>query len=46
MLGNRIPMFAITTPEAALIALLPNAVQGIAGAVGGLALWHSIANKK
>lgn len=46
MLGNKIPMFAITTPEAALIALFPNAVQGIAGAVGGLALWHSIANKK
>lgn len=46
MVGKQIPMFAITTTEAALVSIFPNFIQGVAGAVGGLALWHSIANKK
>ncbi len=42
-LGQHIPMFLVTDPAAALIGLFPNAVQGIAGVVGGLALWKAMA---
>lgn len=40
--GAYIPMFQVTDPAAALIALVPNAIQGIAGVVGGLALWKAV----
>lgn len=42
-LGQHVPMFMITDPAAALIGLFPNAVQGIAGIIGGLALWKAMA---
>jgi uncharacterized membrane protein len=44
MIGQHIPMFNITDPGAAFIALFPNAVQGISGIIGGLALWKAIAS--
>lgn len=42
LLGRQIPMFNITDPAAAFIALLPNAIQGLSGIVGGLALWKAM----
>ncbi len=42
MLGSKIPMFNITDPGAAFIALLPNAIQGMSGIAGGLALWKAM----
>jgi len=42
LLGRQIPMFNITDPGAAFIALLPNAIQGLSGIVGGLALWKAM----
>jgi len=42
-LGQTIPAFAITSVGAAVIEVIPNAVQGVVGAVGGLALWKAVA---
>lgn len=41
-IGKYIPAFAITDIGAAIIEIIPNAIQGIIGAVGGLALWKAI----
>ncbi|MEQ8637941.1 ECF transporter S component [Gimesia maris] len=41
-LGQSIPAFAITDIGAAIIEILPNSIQGIVGAVGGLALWKAL----
>ncbi len=43
-IGQHIPMFNITDPGAAFIALFPNAVQGLSGIIGGLALWKAMAS--
>lgn len=40
-LGKTIPFFAITDLGAALVELLPNSVQAVLGAAGGLALWRA-----
>ena len=37
--GKYIPTFAITDIGAAIIEIIPNAIQGVVAAVGGLALW-------
>jgi uncharacterized membrane protein len=42
-LGKILPVFAITDKTAALVSLLPNFIQGLTGAVGGLALWKALA---
>lgn len=42
-LGRHFPLFAITDRAAALVSILPNAIQGLTGAVGGLALWKALA---
>lgn len=42
LLGQHYPMFAITDKAAALVAILPNTIQGVTGAVGGLALWKAL----
>ncbi len=42
LIGRQMPMFNITDPGAAFIALLPNAIQGLSGIVGGLALWKAM----
>ncbi|EFK09923.1 conserved hypothetical protein [delta proteobacterium NaphS2] len=41
--GKIIPAFAITDIGAAIVEILPNSIQGIVGAVGGLALWKALA---
>lgn len=40
--GKSIPFFAVTDLAAAIVELLPNAIQGAIGAMGGLALWKSV----
>jgi len=40
--GNTIPAFAITDIGAAMVELVPNMVQGLVGALGGLALWRAV----
>jgi len=40
-LGRSIPFFAVTDLAAALVELLPNTVQAVIGAAGGLALWRA-----
>jgi uncharacterized membrane protein len=40
--GQTIPAFAITDIGAAIVEVLPNTIQGIVGAVGGLALWKAL----
>lgn len=42
MIGQHVPMFNITDPGAAFIALFPNSVQGLSGIIGGLALWKAM----
>jgi uncharacterized membrane protein len=42
-LGKVMPAFAITDIGAAIIEIFPNTIQGIIGAVGGLALWKALA---
>ncbi len=42
LIGQKIPLFNITDPGAAFIALFPNSVQGLSGMVGGLALWKAM----
>ncbi len=42
LIGQKIPLFNITDPGAAFIALFPNSVQGLSGMIGGLALWKAI----
>jgi len=41
-LGRFMPAFAITDIGAAIIEILPNSVQGVIGALGGLALWKAL----
>lgn len=41
--AKTIPFFAVTDWGAALIEILPNSVQGVIGAAGGLALWRTVA---
>lgn len=41
-LGTMIPFFKVTDMGAAIVEILPNAVQGVLGAVGGLALWKTV----
>ncbi len=40
--GQTIPAFAITDIGAAIVEILPNMIQGIVGAVGGLSLWKAL----
>lgn len=40
-LGQRIPFFAVTDWAAAIVEIVPNTIQGIIGAAGGLALWRA-----
>lgn len=42
LLGKSIPAFAITDIGAATIEIVPNIIQGIVGALGGLALWKAV----
>lgn len=42
LIGQKIPLFNITDPGAAFIALFPNSIQGLAGIIGGLALWKAM----
>ena len=44
MAGRYVPMFNVTDPGAAFIALFPNSIQGLSGIVGGLALWKAMAS--
>lgn len=44
-LGKHIPAFAITDVGAAFVAIGPNLVQGIVGAVGGYVLWRAVSGK-
>jgi len=41
-LGKTMPAFAITDIGAAIVEVFPNTVQGVIGAVGGLALWKAL----
>ena len=41
-LGKSMPVFAVTDIGAAIVEAFPNTVQGIIGAVGGLALWKAL----
>jgi len=41
-IGKSIPAFAITDIGAAIIEIMPNTIQGIVGALGGLALWKAL----
>lgn len=41
-LGKYVPAFAITDIGAAIVEIVPNAIQGIVGAMGGLALWKAL----
>jgi uncharacterized membrane protein len=41
-LAATIPVFAVTDIGAALIEIIPNSVQALAGAAGGLALWRAV----
>lgn len=45
-MGKYIPAFAITDIGAALVALIPNSIQGIVCAIGGFALWKAVAVRK
>lgn len=45
-LGQKIPFFAVTDMAAALVEILPNTVQAIIGAAGGLALWKAVSGYK
>jgi hypothetical protein len=40
------PAFAITDIGAAIVEMFPNAVQGVIGAVGGLALWKALSGSQ
>jgi uncharacterized membrane protein len=42
IIGETVPAFAITDIGAAIVEILPNTIQGIVGAVGGLALWKAL----
>jgi len=45
-LGKFMPIFAITDIVAAYVEIIPNSIQGIVGALGGLSLWKSISGYK
>lgn len=42
-LSRIMPLFAVTDLAAATVELVPNSVQGLIGAFGGLALWRATA---
>ncbi len=42
LLATKMPMFAVTDLDAALIEILPNSVQGVIAAVVGLSLWRAL----
>ena len=42
-LGQTMSFFAVTNFQDALVELIPNAVQGLIGAVGGVGLWRAFA---
>lgn len=44
-LGTFMPAFAITDIGAAIVEVFPNTVQGVIGAVGGLALWKALSGR-
>ncbi len=41
-MGRTMPAFAVTDIGAAIVEIFPNTVQGVIGAVGGLALWKAL----
>lgn len=41
-LGSTMPFFNVTNLEDAIVELLPNTVQGVIGAVGGVGLWRAL----
>ncbi|MBI5137076.1 MAG: ECF transporter S component [Nitrospirae bacterium] len=45
-LGQHIPVFAVTDIGAAIIEVVPNTVQGIVGAVGGVGLWKAVSGAR
>jgi uncharacterized membrane protein len=45
-IGKHVPFFAVTDFAAAVVEVLPNSIQAIIGAVGGLALWKSVSGFK
>ncbi|MCG6909721.1 MAG: ECF transporter S component [Deltaproteobacteria bacterium] len=45
-IGKSMPAFAVTDIGAAIVEIFPNAVQGVIGAVGGLALWKALSGYK
>lgn len=45
-IGRVIPAFAITDVAAAIVEIIPNAVQAVIGAAGGIALWRAVAGVK
>ena len=45
-LGKFMPAFAITDIGAAIVEIFPNTVQGVIGAVGGLALWKALSGNQ
>lgn len=45
-IGDTIPAFAITDLAAATIELVPNTVQAVIAAAGGVALWRAVAGSK
>mgnify|MGYP001592286425 CR=1 FL=1 len=45
-LGKYMPAFAITDIGAAIVEIIPNIIQGVIGAVGGLALWKAMSGYK
>lgn len=45
-IGRSVPAFAITTVGAAFIEILPNTVQAVIGAAGGVGIWRTISEIK
>ncbi len=41
-MGKSMPAFAVTDIGAAIVEVFPNTIQGVIGAVGGLALWKAL----
>lgn len=45
-IGHTIPAFAVTDIGAAVIEIVPNTIQAIIGAAGGIALWRAVSGVK
>jgi len=43
-LGKYIPLFSVTTIGAAITEILPNTIQAIIGALGGISLWKTLSD--